>query len=112
MEQAGLIAGYRAVVPLKNQGLSIIAFIRVVGASNDRYYERMQTAVRAMPRVLEAHVAGPHILSVVHRRVAPSSTSCGCRRSTLEFGPRAPLSPSIFVELSLGSLARHASLSR
>jgi Lrp/AsnC family leucine-responsive transcriptional regulator len=59
MEQAGLIAGYRAVVPLQNVGLSILAFIRVVGASNDRYYERMQTALRAMPRVLEAHhVAG------------------------------------------------------
>jgi Lrp/AsnC family leucine-responsive transcriptional regulator len=59
MEQAGLIAGYRAVVPLKGVGLPMLAFVRVLGMNHDRYYERMLAAVNAMPRVLEAHhVAG------------------------------------------------------
>jgi Lrp/AsnC family leucine-responsive transcriptional regulator len=59
MEQAGLIAGYRAVVPLEGVGLPILAFVRVLGMNHDRYYERMLAAVNAMPRVLEAHhVAG------------------------------------------------------
>jgi Lrp/AsnC family transcriptional regulator, leucine-responsive regulatory protein len=59
MEDAGLIAGYRAVVPLAAAGLTITAFVRVLGMNNERYYERMLAAVNAMPRVLEAHhVAG------------------------------------------------------
>jgi Lrp/AsnC family leucine-responsive transcriptional regulator len=59
MEEAGIIEGYRAVVPLAGVGLPILAFVRVLGMNHERYYERMLAAVNAMPRVLEAHhVAG------------------------------------------------------
>jgi Lrp/AsnC family leucine-responsive transcriptional regulator len=59
LEQAGVITGYRAVVPRPRVGLPILAFIRLLGMNNERYYERMLAAVSAMPRVLEAHhVAG------------------------------------------------------
>jgi Lrp/AsnC family leucine-responsive transcriptional regulator len=59
MEQAGLIAGYRAVVPLAQVGLPLTAFVRVIGMNPERYHHRMRTALQAMPRVLEAHhVAG------------------------------------------------------
>ena len=59
LEDAGFIAGYRAVVPLAAAGLPILAFVRVLGMNHERYYERMLSAVNAMPRVLEArHVAG------------------------------------------------------
>ena len=59
MEDAGIIAGYRAVVPLSGVGLPILAFVRVLGMNHERYYERMLAAVNGMPRVLEAHhVAG------------------------------------------------------
>ena len=59
LELAGVIAGYRALVPRARVGLPIVAFIRLLGMNNERYYERMQAAVNAMPRVIEAHhVAG------------------------------------------------------
>ena len=59
LEEAGIIAGYRAIVPHARVGLGIVAFIRLTEMNHDRYYERMLAAVTAMPRVLEAHhVAG------------------------------------------------------
>ena len=68
LEEAGIIAGYRAVVPAERIGLDVVAFVRVLAMNHDRYYERMSAAVAAMPQVLEAHhVAGEDafILKVV-----------------------------------------------
>lgn len=68
LEEAGIIAGYRAVIPAERIGLEVVAFVRVLAMNHDRYYERMAAAVAAMPQVLEAHhVAGEDafILKVV-----------------------------------------------
>jgi len=73
LEQAGLIAGYRAVVPLERAGLPLLAFIRVLGMNHERYYDRMQAALQGLPRVVEAyHVAGEDsfILKVAARDTA------------------------------------------
>lgn len=59
LEEAGVIAGYRAVVPPEMIGLAITAFVRLTGVSPERYYARASTLFASIPGVREAHhVAG------------------------------------------------------
>jgi Lrp/AsnC family leucine-responsive transcriptional regulator len=59
LEEAGIIAGYRAIVPPAAVGITISAFVRVTCPSPDRYYQRILALAQKMPQVIEAHhVAG------------------------------------------------------
>jgi len=53
MEDAGIIAGYRATIDLARIGLPIQAFIRMSIVGD--VFTRITTAVKAMPEVLECH---------------------------------------------------------
>jgi Lrp/AsnC family leucine-responsive transcriptional regulator len=54
LEEAGLIAGYRAVVDAKALGLSLMALIHIaMDQHTPERFERFEAAVREIPEVLE-----------------------------------------------------------
>jgi Lrp/AsnC family leucine-responsive transcriptional regulator len=54
LEEAGIIAGYRAEVDLRRVGLPLTAFIRVATAGEGKY-DQVLALIKDRPEVLECH---------------------------------------------------------
>lgn len=107
LEQAGVIAGYRAVVSPKAVDLEITAFVRLRLASHEgTTVDAVEERLRAIPQIVEAHLlAGDwdYLVRIVtpdfeayeallreHLRAMPSLSSID---TTFAFGVTKPLSP-------------------
>lgn len=107
LEEAGVIAGYRAVVSPKAVDLEITAFVRLRLASHEgATVDAVEERLRAIPQIVEAHLlAGDwdYLVRIVtpdfeayeallreHLRAIPSLSSID---TTFAFGVTKPLSP-------------------
>lgn len=70
LEEGGIVAGYRAIVPPEAVGLPVVAFIRLQTSSQQ--YPALTARLQQMPEVLECyHLAGPDAFII---KVAAAST--------------------------------------